>query len=278
MTAAPPSVAGPAVSRTGHCLLPSTLPVRVEPRPCGRLSAREAQHEAWSWNGPWLIALRLRALLLRNAVSPVPPVAQTRIMSNCMAEQIARVVSFVFHPFVIAVATLAVVLNASGLERPEWIRWFLLALGTTVIPLLARLILRYWRVGGDFDVFHRNQRNTVYVLAGLCLGVLVVVVTLFDAPVLLRALVYAALPAIAVAAMINRFTKISVHAMLMAGGGTLIGLLYPGTWPWIILLTGLQGWSRVYLGKHTPTQVMLGWLVGISAVTTVFARLASAYL
>ncbi len=194
-----------------------------------------------------------------------------------MAEQIARVVSVILHPFVIVVATLGLVLSASGLERPEWVRWFLIVLGTTVVPLLARLVLRYWRVGSDFDIFHRNQRNTVYVLAGLCLGVLVVVVTLFDAPVLLRAMVYAALPAIVVAAMINRFTKISVHAMLMAGGGAVTGLLYPATWIWVIALTGLQGWSRVYLGKHTPTQVMLGWLVGISAVTAVFARLASGY-
>ncbi|TDJ32813.1 MAG: phosphatase PAP2 family protein [Gammaproteobacteria bacterium] len=200
-----------------------------------------------------------------------------RIISNCMAEQIARVVSVILHPFVIVVATLGLVLSASGLERPEWVRWFLIVLGTTVVPLLARLVLRYWRVGSDFDIFHRNQRNTVYVLAGLCLGVLVVVVTLFDAPVLLRAMVYAALPAIVVAAMINRFTKISVHAMLMAGGGAVTGLLYPATWIWVIALTGLQGWSRVYLGKHTPTQVMLGWLVGISAVTAVFARLASGY-
>jgi membrane-associated phospholipid phosphatase len=199
-------------------------------------------------------------------------------MTDVVTEQFARVVSIVLHPFVIVVATLVLVLNASDLGRSEWIRWFLIVLGTTVVPLLARLVLRYWRMGSDFDIFHRNQRNTIYVLAGLCLGALVAIVTVFDAPVLLRAMVYAALPAIAVAAMINRFTKISVHAMLMAGGGTVAGLLYPTSWILVIALTGLQGWSRVYLGKHTPTQVMLGWLVGISAVTTIFATLASGYL
>ncbi len=177
----------------------------------------------------------------------------------------------------IAVVTLAIVLHASDLERSEAVRWFAITLGTTIVPLLARLVLRYWHVGSDFDIFHRNQRNTVYVLAGLCLLALVVIVTVFDAPVLLAALVYAALPAIVVAAMINRFTKISVHAMLMAGGGAVTGLLYPAAWTWIILLTGLQGWSRVYLGKHTPAQVMLGWLVGVSAATAIFAKLASAY-
>ena len=58
----------------------------------------------------------------------------------------------------------------------------------------------------------------------------------------------------------------------------MIGLLYPATWIGVITLTALQGWSRVYLGKHTPTQVMLGWLVGIGAVTAIFARLVSANL
>lgn len=195
-----------------------------------------------------------------------------------MTERLARTVSIVLHPFVIVVATLVLVLHASGLERSEWIRWFSVTLGITVVPLLTRLLLRYWHVGSDFDIFHRNQRNTVYVLAGLCLVALVVIVTVFDAPVLLRAMVYAALPAVVVAAMINRFTKISVHAMLMAGGSAVAGLLYPASWVWVILLTGMQGWSRVFLGKHTVTQVLLGWLVGISAVTAVFARLVRAGL
>lgn len=183
-----------------------------------------------------------------------------------MVERFARLVSTVLHPFVLAVATLVVVLQVSGLQTSGWIGWFSLTLGTTVIPLLARLLLRYRQFGNDFDIFHRHQRATVYVLAALCLVVLVVIVTLFSAPSLLRAVVYAALLAVVMAALINRVTKISVHAMLMAGSAAVIGNLHPGLWPPVVALTLLQGWSRVYLGKHTVTQVLLGWLVGAGSV------------
>ncbi|EPR40241.1 phosphoesterase PA-phosphatase related protein [Desulfovibrio sp. X2] len=39
---------------------------------------------------------------------------------------------------------------------------------------------------------------------------------------------------------------------------------------WLLCLPLLTGWSRVYLGKHYPTDVMAGWIVGLFAALVVW--------
>jgi membrane-associated phospholipid phosphatase len=77
---------------------------------------------------------------------------------------------------------------------------------------------------------------------------------------------------------INLFLKLSIHMVGMAGlmAGTLLMMMNSeksliGVFLVIIVLTGLVASARLYLKAHTPKEVFIGFLIGISGQMLAFS-------
>ncbi|HEX6097755.1 MAG TPA: hypothetical protein VF432_15620 [Thermoanaerobaculia bacterium] len=172
--------------------------------------------------------------------------------------RVARILSAVLHPFVIAPVTLA-------LATRNW-RWAAALAATMVLPLTLVLIRRTRRgAWTDLDVSRREQRPGLYYAAIPLLALAIFVFWRMGAPPrLLRSFVAVAF-LFAAGLIGNRFLKISLHMMI--GAFCLVAIAYgsPASLFLTVPLAGALAWSRWRLERHTPAEIAVGLLLGLTA-------------
>lgn len=146
-----------------------------------------------------------------------------------------------------------------------------------VVPMLLVLLLKKLGYIQDVGLNGRQERLIPYIISIVCLGGTALFLYYKSAP-LWVAMFYAGG---ALAALINLIVnfrwKISAHAAGMAGiVAMLIQIMKEGfpvnglTW-WIvgsIIIAGMLGSARIWLGRHTLMQVLAGTAVGFISVWT----------
>ncbi len=187
-------------------------------------------------------------------------------------DKLAKMLSNIFHPFLISLVTLVLVIYLDGTALVDAIRWTVAGFGIVILPLAIYLIINVRRGRySDWSISIREQRYNIYILAGICFIVLVLIFILGDAPGIALACLYAALGTTIVAAIINRLaTKVSLHAVAMAGCAAALFWVAPPLGLFLGFASLLVGWARMRLKHHTFVQILLGWGVSIASVVVVF--------
>ncbi len=187
-------------------------------------------------------------------------------------DRLAWLLSNVFHPFLVSVVTLVLVIYLDGATLLDAIKWTAIGFGIVILPLTLYLIINVRRGHySDWSISIREQRHTIYLITVVCFIILVTVFVRASVPPIALACMYAALPTTVLAGIINRLvTKISLHAVAMAG--CTAALLWVS--PSLGLLFALAGiavsWARMRMKHHTLTQILLGWGVAAGSVFVIF--------
>ncbi len=187
-------------------------------------------------------------------------------------DRIAEAVSVVFHPFVVVVPTMVVAMMKLGSTLAQSLFWTLLSIGLVNLPVMI-LIYVGVRSGrySDPSVSMREQRKSLYVIGGFFMLLLLTILAWSHAPLILIGCLTSAILATLVGFMINqRFTKLSLHSVGIAGCTTVLLLIFPILGIVMVLFMPLVGWARIRLKHHTPLQILIGWIVSALCVLMVF--------
>lgn len=188
--------------------------------------------------------------------------------------EVARWISAIVHPIVFPLLTLGIVTYTAGHSFGASLRWVLLALLLTSVPITALVGFQVLRGRwSDLDVSVRRQRYILYPFGLVCVLALAAVYVVLKAPRI--ALVATAGLALANVAngLINLSYKVSAHAAAAAMCATLFWAAAPAFGVPATVAALLVGWSRVELGRHTAGQVVLGWGVGVASILALLALL-----
>lgn len=120
----------------------------------------------------------------------------------------------------------------------------------------------------EMDMPHKEDR--IYPLSLVLLFYLIgaIVLYLISAPPIINVLMFCYFSNTLVVLLISLFWKISIHSVGVAGPVAV--LVYVFGYPGLIflLLIPLVMWSRLYLKRHTPYQVIAGAFLGFVLTTT----------
>ena len=182
-------------------------------------------------------------------------------MSEASRVALARWTSILLHPFaVFAALALLAAWRLEPASLPRTATGIAVAIGVVWGFVLQRRRSGRW---GTVDASHPRERPALYALAlavslgywawlggresTVAAGVLVVVAMLF------------------VAAMANRWIKLSLHMASLAFAAAALLALWPVAGVLALALLPLLGWSRLAMGRHRPAEVLGGALLGLLA-------------
>lgn len=194
----------------------------------------------------------------------------------------ARTLSFVLHPMLMPMYILFFVFSGNSLFAlyTPWgaklYCYLVTVFSLLVMPLLSLPVFRHFHLINSYELEEKQER--VY-------PIMVAVVFAFLGVWLLGRVAYTDIVQqlylvliilLSVFSVITLRWKISMHMTAMGGVcGFLfsLGMKYPGdvrgSLILMILLAGLLASSRLYLKKHTPLQVYLGFLFGLCFVAAI---------
>ena len=187
-------------------------------------------------------------------------------------DRFAEAVSAVFHPFVVVIPTMVIAMVHQGNALRESLFWTILSVCVVILPMVL-LIYAGVRSGhySDPSISVREQRSSLYTLSGFLMVLLIGILVWTKAPLILIACLVSAVLATLIGFVINnRFTKLSLHSVGMAGCVTVLCLTVPALGLAFVPFTPLVGWARIHLKHHTPFQILIGWAVSLISVLIVF--------
>lgn len=204
---------------------------------------------------------------------------------------LAKSISWIFLPLFMPIYGLLITMYIPSFEagffQEETIYWMfplekLLILGmytlfSVIVPGLSLLIMLKRNSISNIEIDNKDERSVpIIITAVYCafLGTLLLMKAPNSVlPNALYALPWGGFIAIVLAGIINRYEKISLHGL---GAGMLFGFLFSYYKTQVefslipiyavILAGGLILASRIYLGKHTLRQTILGYGLGFIIV------------
>jgi len=187
-----------------------------------------------------------------------------------MKQKTANFISTLGHPLFTIPAFVAIVMFANeDFKKASFISF--LIIGCIFVPVILRLFIKSKNgTYTNFDVSDRIQRKTMFIF--IIPSLIIVTFVLFRTQQnhdLCISMLFASI-LVFISQVVNLFIKSSLHVSLNIYLSFLVMTLNFKIGILLFLFTGLLGWSRIVLGRHTIKEVLVGGVIGLSISLIMF--------
>jgi len=216
------------------------------------------------------------------AASQEPPEVKAVVpetSASVSVDRIARGLSWVFVPMLMPIYGMMLVFALSILTFTPWITkvsfTLVVAAINVLLPVLLILVLKKMGIVKDVGLNERKERLIPYIVVAACFGATAYFLYYKHAPMWLVSFFTGGMAAAIFNLIVNTWWKISAHAAGIAGIVALLMRVWSEGYPqgnvtiwlvFVIIMAGLLGSARIWLGRHTVCQVLAGYAVGFLCV------------
>jgi hypothetical protein len=196
-------------------------------------------------------------------------------------DTLAKIITVVFHPLLMPVYGMAIILSAPTLYGylPFAVKKLIILImlvNNVLLPLSLLPFFIHMNIISSWTISERKERNIPLAITTLLYCTTSFIFFRFPVPVFLKSFIYASAFLSLMVTLINFRWKISLHSV---GAGALIALVIilslkmytPLIWYLIssVIAGGLVLSSRLKLNYHNPYQVWFGFFTGFVGLTLI---------
>lgn len=182
----------------------------------------------------------------------------------------AQLISIIFHPAVISIATPFVLFFLVEHEASYSLLWFFYPLVFVVFVIVFTLYGMKMKMFSDFDVTKRKERRPLYFFVIFLSFLYLLLLVLFHGPKSLMVLGVGVLIGAIIFELVNRRLKASVHVASVSAFMCTLALLYGGVFFFLPLLVPVIAWSRIHMKRHTFSEALMGGVVGTFLTVVIY--------
>lgn len=188
---------------------------------------------------------------------------------------LARIISMLCHPMLIATWSLLILFNmevffaAAVPAKARWMIIILVFITTGLLPALTALLMARLGIISSAKMNQREERLWPFVITALFYYLAYYLLKQLDISAVYVVVMLGAFTSVVLALVVSTFWKISVHMIGMGGvtgAFTALSLQLMLDIPLLIVvliaMSGLTGFARLKLQAHTPLQVLAGYISG----------------
>ncbi len=207
------------------------------------------------------------------AAEPSVPVNAIVAVPRTRPDRIAKAISLIFLPPVVAIVTLAILsLHFSDTTQEAVWAAVIASIFVSIIPVTyIAYLLRHSHLSGGYELTYQQERLRPYLFSAASSGLGNAALWWIGAPAPVVALTSCYGISAILLAVINRYWKISAHAAGAAMGvGAMVVAFGTPALPFAVILPAVC-WARVRIHMHSTPQVCAGALFGTLSSFAPFA-------